>query len=62
MELAQNIYKTTEVKYKEGVGSNSEVLDADASLKQSQTNYYNAFFEALVSRVELQKALGELYK
>ncbi|MEQ6119565.1 TolC family protein [Reichenbachiella sp. MALMAid0571] len=62
MELARNIYETTEIKYKEGVGSNSEVLDADASLKQSQTNYYNAFFEALVSRVELQKALGELYK
>lgn len=62
MELAQNIYRTTELKYKEGVGSNSEVLDADASLKQSQTNYYNAFFEALVSRVELLKALGELHK
>lgn len=62
MALADNIYNTAEIKYKEGVGSNSEVLDADASLKQAQTNYYNALYDALVSRVELQKALGELHK
>ncbi len=60
MNLANNIYRTTEIKYKEGVGSNSEVLDADASLKQAQTNYYNALYDALVSQVELQKALGKL--
>ena len=62
MELAKGIYETTEIKYKEGIGSNSEVLDADASLKQAQTNYYNALYEVLVSKVELQKSIGELYK
>ncbi|MFY0654070.1 MAG: TolC family protein [Cyclobacteriaceae bacterium] len=62
MELAANVYETTKIKYREGVGSNSEVLDADASLKQSQTNYYNALYDALVAKVELQKAMGELYK
>lgn len=62
MELAKGVYETTEIKYKEGIGSNSEVLDADAALKQAQTNYYNALYEVLVSKVELQKSLGELYK
>jgi len=62
LELAKGVYETTKIKYTEGVGSNSEVLDADAALKQAQTNYYNALYEVLVSKVELQKSLGELYK
>lgn len=62
MELANGIYETSEIKYKEGIGSNSEVLDADAALKEAQTNYYNALYEVLISKVELQRALGELYK
>ena len=62
MDLALSVYNATDTKYKSGVGSNSEVLDADASLKQAQTNYFNALYSALLSKVELKKALGELYK
>ncbi len=60
MNLAQEIYQVTQIKYKEGVGSNAEVLDADAALKQAQTNYYNALYQALISKVDMQKALGTL--
>lgn len=62
MDLAEEVYRVTEIKYKEGVGSNSEVLDADASLKAAQTNYYNALYEALVAKVSLEKAYGTLLK
>lgn len=62
MNLAQEIYNVSQIKYKEGVGSNSEVLDADADLKQSQTNYYNALYEALIAKIDMQKALGTLLK
>lgn len=60
LSLAQEIYGVTKIKYNEGVGSNSEVLDADAALKQSQTNYYNALYEALIAKIDMQKALGTL--
>ena len=62
MKLAQEIYNVTRIKYQEGVGSNLEVLEADEDLKESQTNYYNALYNALIAKVELQKAYGTLNK
>ncbi|SNT30209.1 Outer membrane protein TolC [Ekhidna lutea] len=62
VELAQEVYDITKIKYQEGVGSNLEVIDADASLKEAQTNYLNALYQAIVTQIELKKALGTLYK
>jgi len=62
MDLAEEIYNVTKIKYQEGVGSNLEVVEADADYKEAQTNYYNALYEALVAKVELEKAYGKLLK
>jgi len=60
MALAQEVYDVTRIKYQEGVGSNLEVVDAETSLKQAETNYYNALYDALIAKVDLKKALGVL--
>lgn len=60
MELAESVYNQSKIKYQEGVGSNLEVIDADNSFKQAQTNYFNALYDALISHVDYQKALGIL--
>lgn len=60
MELAEEIYNVTKIKYQEGVGANLEVVEADADYKEAQTNYYNALYDALVAKVELDKAQGTL--
>ena len=60
MELAEEIFNVTKIKYQEGVGSNLEVVEADTDYKEAQTNYYNALYEALVAKVELEKAYGQL--
>lgn len=57
-ELAEKIYRITQLKYEEGVGSNLEVVEADNALKEAQTNYYNALFEAVVAKIDLNLALG----
>ncbi|GAA0893393.1 TolC family protein [Fulvivirga kasyanovii] len=62
MDLAEEIYNVTKIKYQEGVGSNFEVVEADADYKEAQTNYYNALYDALVAKVELEKAYGTLLK
>lgn len=59
-ELAQEVYNMTKVKYQEGVGSNLEVVEADAALKEAETNYYSALYDALISKVDVEKALGIL--
>ncbi|MEX2336242.1 MAG: TolC family protein [Fulvivirga sp.] len=60
MELAEEIFNVTKIKYQEGVGSNLEVVEADADYKEAQTNYYNALYEALVAKIDLEKAYGNL--
>jgi outer membrane protein len=59
-KLAENIARVTKIKYEQGVGSNIEVIEAESSLKESQINYYNALYDALVAKVDLDKAYGKL--
>jgi outer membrane protein TolC len=60
MELSAKVARVTKIKYEQGVGSNIEVLDAENTLKESQVNYYNALYDALVAKVDLDKAYGKL--
>jgi outer membrane protein TolC len=59
-KLASNIARVTKIKYEQGVGSNIEVIDAESSLKEAQINYYNSLYDALVAKVDLDKAYGKL--
>ncbi len=60
MDLSVKIARVTKIKYEQGVGSNLEVLDAENTLKESQVNYYNAMYDAIVAKVNLDKAYGKL--
>lgn len=59
MELAQSIFDISEIKYKEGVGSSLEVVNADNELKEAQTNFFNALFDAVIAKIDLTRAIGE---
>ncbi len=59
-QLAANIARVTKVKYEQGVGSSLEVTDAENSLRTAQTNYYSALYDAMVAKVDLDKAYGRL--
>lgn len=59
-ELAQEIYDVSKIKYQEGVGSNIEVINATTTYKEAEINYYNAIYDALIAKVDLQRSLGTL--
>jgi outer membrane protein TolC len=61
MELAQEIVRVTKIKYKQGVGSNLEVINAETSYKEAQTNYFTTLYNALIAKVDVDKAVGKLY-
>lgn len=61
MQLAAEVTRVAKIKYREGVGSNLEVTTAETSLKEAQTNYYNALYEAMIANIDYQKALGSFY-
>jgi len=62
LELARRVADVTQKKFSTGVGTNLEVVNAEAALKEAQTNYYNAVYEMLVAKIDYQKATGTLVK
>lgn len=58
LDLAQSIHNTTQIKYREGVGSSLEVTQAEADLYQAQGNYIASLYDLLVAKTDLEKALG----
>ena len=60
MRLAAKVARVTKIKYEQGVGSNIEVTDAESSLRESQVNYYNALFDAIVAKIDLEKTYGKI--
>lgn len=61
LDLAQEILRVTRIKYKEGVGSNIEVLNAESSSREAQTNYFASLLDFMLAKVDQDKALGRLY-
>ncbi len=59
VELAERIYETTQIKYREGVGSSIEITQAEQSLFDSQSNYIRSRYDLLVAKKALDKALGK---
>ena len=60
VDLAESIYNTTSIKFKEGIGSSFEMVQAESDLTTAQTNYLNALYELNVAKISLDKALGNL--
>ncbi len=60
IELAENVYTVSKIKYTEGVGSNSEVVTAETALKEAQTNYYSALYDYLIAKVDWDRANGNI--
>ncbi len=58
LELANSVTNTSKIKYDQGIGSNLEVLNAETSLKEAQSNYFNALYDAIIAKIDLDKSLG----
>ncbi len=58
LALANRIYETTKIKYREGVGSSLEITQAEQSLYETQQNQVQARYDLLVAKMALDKALG----
>jgi outer membrane protein TolC len=58
--LAEQVYKTTKLKYEQGLGSNQEIYNAQTELKVSQNNYYSALYDAISAKIDYLKAAGKL--
>ncbi len=58
MELAEKIYKITQIKYKEGVGSSLELTNAEQQVYTTQAILLSAKYKVLMAKTDMDKALG----
>ncbi len=59
LTLAQRIYDITQKKYKAGVGTSLEIVQAERDLYSAQSGEINALFGLISAKVDLDKALGK---
>jgi len=59
LELAQKIYNTTLIKYREGIGSSIETIQAERDVYTAQANYNNAIYSVVVAKSGLDNAVGK---
>ena len=57
---AQRGYEIASAQYREGLGSQLELTDAEVALRQSEFNYAQAVYDYLVARARLDEAAGRV--
>ncbi len=60
IELAQQVYNSTKLKYEQGLGSNQEINTAQTDLVTAQNNYYNSLYDAIIAKINYLQAAGKL--
>jgi len=60
-QLAQEVLRVSKIKYQQGVGSSIEVTQAQTALEDSDNQYIQALYTALISKVDLDKAYGRIH-
>lgn len=58
--MAKDVYGVVSVQYKQGVVAYLNVITAEDNLVSSEINYLNSLFQALLSKVDLEKAMGNI--
>jgi outer membrane protein len=58
--LAQEVYDVIELQYQTGIKTYLEVAIAEADLSTSQINYFNALYQALSRKIDVQRSLGQI--
>ena len=60
LKLAKDVYSIIELQYKSGIKAYLDLITAETNLRSTQVNYLNALYQVLISKTDLQKALGTI--
>ena len=60
MEIAREVYDVIEMQYRSGVKTYLEVITAETDLRTARINYYNALYQLLSARIDVQRAQGRI--
>lgn len=60
MILAKEVHEASNLEYKEGTSSLTDLLNSDYSYKEAQSNYINSLLNYLTSKLQYEKSKGTL--
>ncbi len=58
--MAREVYDIVKLQYREGIKAYLDVIVAESALETAEINYLNALFQLLQSKIDLQKAMGDI--
>lgn len=58
VEQADEDYRIAQLRYMNGVGTNTDVLDAQVALTQAKTNYTQALYDYNTTKTDLETSIG----
>ncbi|WP_181303968.1 TolC family protein [Rufibacter sp. XAAS-G3-1] len=60
VQLAEEVYNVIKLQYNEGIKTYLDLIVAETDLRTAQLNYYNALYNVLSSKLDVQRALGTI--
>lgn len=60
VDLAREVYDVLQLQYKSGIKTYLEVVTSETDLRLARINYYNSLYQVLASKIDVQRALGQL--
>jgi outer membrane protein TolC len=54
------VYDVIQLQYRSGIKSYLEVIASETDLRTAQINYYTAVYQVLASKLDVEKALGQI--
>jgi outer membrane protein len=60
MELANEVYENTTLQYSQGIANLTDLLNAELSYRESQSNYINSLLDFYLADLDVRKANGTL--
>jgi outer membrane protein TolC len=58
--VARDIFNTVKFQYDKGIKAYLEVIVSETDLRTAELNYLNVLFQVLTSKMDLEKALGDI--
>lgn len=60
LALAREVYDVINLQYRNGIKTYLEVINSETDLRTAQINYYDALYNLLASKIDVEKALGQI--
>lgn len=60
LSLAREVYDIIQLQYRNGIKTYLEVINSETDLRTAQINYYNALYNLMASKIDVQVALGQI--